>query len=123
MNPAVEIDGSIGEASLFHRTFGYYAEGVSETTAVLPPGWEGRLVRYESPMAEGVVAWCLELHDLWLSKAIAGRAKDLDFCRALAQRDLVDQSVLRDRLTSMTELAGPFREAVAALIDEVPHSD
>jgi hypothetical protein len=47
------IDGSIGEASLFHRTFGYYAEGVSETTAVLPPGWKGRLVRYESPMAEG----------------------------------------------------------------------
>lgn len=31
------IDGSIGVASLFHRTFGYYAEGVSETIAVLPP--------------------------------------------------------------------------------------
>ena len=30
------IDGSIGEASMFHATFGYYAQGVSESTAVLP---------------------------------------------------------------------------------------
>jgi hypothetical protein len=49
------IDGSIGEASTFHETFGYYAEGVSETTAVLPDGWRERLVRYESPMTNGVV--------------------------------------------------------------------
>ncbi len=30
------IDGSIREASMFHSTFGYYAQGVVETTAVLP---------------------------------------------------------------------------------------
>jgi hypothetical protein len=29
------IDGSIGEASMFHATFGYYAQGVSESTAIL----------------------------------------------------------------------------------------
>jgi len=33
------IDGSIGEASMFHRSFGYYAQGVSQSTAVLPVGW------------------------------------------------------------------------------------
>jgi hypothetical protein len=32
------IDGSIGEASPFHKTFGYYAHGVGEETAVLPDG-------------------------------------------------------------------------------------
>lgn len=32
------IDGSIGELSPFHETFGYYAQGVDETTAVLPEG-------------------------------------------------------------------------------------
>jgi hypothetical protein len=32
------IDGAIGEASMFHDTFGYYAQGVVETTAVLPEG-------------------------------------------------------------------------------------
>ena len=30
------VDGSIGEASMFHDTFGYYAQGVGESTAVLP---------------------------------------------------------------------------------------
>jgi hypothetical protein len=30
------IDGSIGEASPFHQTFGYYAHGVGVETAVLP---------------------------------------------------------------------------------------
>lgn len=36
------IDGSIGEASMFHDTFGYYAQGVVESTARLPVGWEAR---------------------------------------------------------------------------------
>src|SRR5258706_150659 len=38
------IDGSIGEGSPFHQTFGYYAHGVAEATAVLPAGWKDRLV-------------------------------------------------------------------------------
>ncbi|MGE0462855.1 MAG: hypothetical protein AB7Q16_15945, partial [Vicinamibacterales bacterium] len=36
------IDGAIGELSTFHQTFGYYAHGVDETTAILPAGWEKR---------------------------------------------------------------------------------
>ena len=35
--------GAIGESSMFHDTFGYYAQGVLETTAVLPTGWRARL--------------------------------------------------------------------------------
>jgi hypothetical protein len=26
---------------MFHETFGYYAQGVSVSTAVLPDGWQG----------------------------------------------------------------------------------
>lgn len=110
------IDGSIGEASVFHETFGYYAEGVSEATAVLPEGWRDRLVRYESPMTDGVVAWCLELHDLWLAKAIAGRPKDFEFCRALAADGFVSANTLDTRLRLVPDLAEPVRAAVAALI-------
>ena len=84
------VDGSIGEASMFHETFVFYAQGVSETTAVLPDGWRDRLVRNESPATHGVVAWCLELHDLWISKAVAGRSKDFEFCRAFSALELVD---------------------------------
>lgn len=51
------IDGSIGEASMFHDTFGDYAQGVVETTAQLPSGWQDRLVRFETPATRGVTAW------------------------------------------------------------------
>lgn len=110
------IDGSIGEASMFHATFGYYAQGVVAATAVLPDGWRERLVRFESAGTNGVVAWCLELHDLWISKAIAGRPKDLEFCRALVERGLVSGARLRDRLAAVCDLDPRVRASVAARI-------
>lgn len=110
------IDGSIGEASMFHATFGYYAQGVVETTAVLPAGWRGRLVRFETAGTNGVVAWCLEPHDLWVSKAIAGRPKDLEFCRALCDAGLVNGDRLRDHLAKVEALDERVRSAVAARI-------
>jgi len=36
------IDGSIGEESPFHETFGYYAYGVGPETAGLPENWRDR---------------------------------------------------------------------------------
>jgi hypothetical protein len=35
----VDLDGAIGELSVFHQSFGYYAHGVDDTTATLPAGW------------------------------------------------------------------------------------
>lgn len=110
------IDASIGEASMFHETFGYYSQGVSEQTAILPDGWRDRLVRYESPAATGVVAWCLELHDLWLAKAVANREKDREFCRALLQRNLVDRTILEERIAEMRQLTDDRCVVVEALI-------
>ena len=54
------IEGSIGEFSPFHETYGYYAQGVGERTAVLPEGWESRLVPIPTPAGTGL---CLEPHD------------------------------------------------------------
>lgn len=106
------LDGSIGEASMFHATFGYYAQGVVESTAVLPRGWESRLVRFETPATSGVVAWCLEIHDLWISKAVAGRPKDIEFCRALAGSRMVDPETLVARLAETEGLNSRVRDAV-----------
>lgn len=111
------IDGSIGEASMFHGTFGYYAQGVSESTAVLPRGWRERLIRYESPATNGVVAWCLEPHDLWISKVVAGRPKDLEFGRALLAAGLVDPDELRRRLETVDGLSDAARDGIRARID------
>lgn len=110
------IDGSIGEASMFHDTFGYYAQGVVESTARLPDGWQARLMRFETPATRGVVAWCLEVHDLWISKAVAGREKDTEFCRALLQRGTVDPRILRTRLQLVPQLDDRLRQAVAERI-------
>ncbi|GMV05970.1 MAG: hypothetical protein AMXMBFR53_22470 [Gemmatimonadota bacterium] len=101
---------------MFHATFGYYAQGVVESTAVLPEGWEGRLVRFVTPGTNGVVAWCLEVHDLWISKAIAGRPKDIEFCAALVQRGIVDRTTLDARLVMVRDLDPRVRKAVEGRI-------
>lgn len=51
------IDGSIGEASMFHQTFGYYAQGVSAATAILPDGWRKRLVRSKRTICGSPRPW------------------------------------------------------------------
>lgn len=107
------IDGSIGEASAFQETFGYYAQGVTPQTAVLPSGWRKRLVRYKTPGTQGVTALCLELHDLWVSKAIAGRPKDRELCKALIKRDLVETRTLQNRLKEVKKLDPQVRESVS----------
>jgi len=95
------IDGSIGEASLFQETYGYYAQGVEPKTAILPEGWRKRLVKFSSKDTGGVTAYCLELHDLWISKAMAGRSKDREFCDELIKRKYVKIQTLKDRLKKL----------------------
>lgn len=112
------IDGSIGEASMFQETFGYYAQGVTPESAVLPGGWRKRLISFRTPGTQGVTALCLELHDLWISKAIAGRPKDFEFCSALIKMDLVDMNTLRDRLKRVRKLDPRVRAAVSARIQD-----
>ncbi|MDW8310235.1 MAG: DUF6036 family nucleotidyltransferase [Verrucomicrobiales bacterium] len=92
------IDGAMGERSIFHETFGYYAHGVDETTAVLPTGWRERLVRVENENTCGATGWCLEPHDLAVSKLVAGREKDLSFLAGLLRHRLVRPDTIRERL-------------------------
>lgn len=92
------VDGSIGEGSAFHATFGYYAQGVGPETAILPAGWEGRLVRVENANTRGVAGLCLEVHDLAISKYVAGRPKDREFTRALARHGMTRRDTLLARV-------------------------
>ena len=105
------IDGSIGELSPFHDTFGYYAQGVGEETAVLPSGWQERLVPVRSPRTRGATGWCLEVHDLLVAKAVAGRDKDRRFIAAAVRHALVLRDTLADRL-ARTQLDDELRVIV-----------
>ena len=107
---------------MFHQTFGYYAQGVTRSTAILPRGWRDRLIRYETPNTNGVVAWCLEIHDLWISKAIASRRKDIEFCAALIAEDLVDTDTLVCRLDEVGGIQAKRRLHVAGLIERLTDS-
>lgn len=91
------IDGAIGELSMFHDQFGYYAQGVSPTTARLPQGWLERVVRLQTTGTNQRVAYCLDPVDLFVSKACAAREKDADFNRALLAHGVVtmDQALAR----------------------------
>jgi hypothetical protein len=109
------VDGSIGELSPFHDTFGYYAQGVGPETAVLPPGWEARLVVVENENTRGARGLCLEIHDLVLSKYVAGREKDKRFTRAAVAHSLVTRPMLTERLATMT-LSPEVRALVEARI-------
>src|SRR5690242_18804684 len=84
----------IGVHSPFHESFGYYADPVDETTAVLPKGWKGRLVNLPPGDTEGVRGLCLAPHDLAIAKYVAHREKDLAFNRELARRGIVQREQL-----------------------------
>jgi hypothetical protein len=109
------IDGAIGELSLFHDTFGYYAQGVGPETAVLPAGWEERLVPVATPATRGATGWCLEVHDLAISKYIAGRDKDRVFITAAVKHGMVNESLLLQRLEA-TPVERGRRAEIAARI-------
>jgi hypothetical protein len=109
------IDGSIGELSPFHESFGYYAHGVSEKTAFLPEGWRDRLVVVQNENTRGVKGLCLEVHDLLVAKAIAGRDKDLDFLAEAARHGMADREILFRRLATV-DVEPAIREASRAVL-------
>lgn len=109
------VDGSIGEGSPFHDTFGYYAQGVGEETAILPIGWKERLIRICNERTRGHIGLCLEPHDLVVSKLVAGREKDLRFARDALRHGLVKREILLERAAETT-LAAELRAALIARI-------
>ncbi len=93
---SIEIDGAIGELSLFHQTDGIYAHGVAPNTARLPAGWEERCERCSVAISDGTVnVYAPELHDLAFSKLAAGRPKDIDYVRELLRCDLIGRGKLK----------------------------
>ncbi len=83
------IDGALGEGSEFHTTYGFYAQGVDSKTAKLPLGWEIRLHRVQTAGTNGRLGLCLDVIDLFMSKAAANREKDREFNMALLQHGYV----------------------------------
>lgn len=98
---ADRLDGAIGELSPFDETHGYYAQGVSTSTAILPSGWEARTIAWTSDDWGPITVRLLDPTDLVLSKLAAFRPKDRDFAEALIAASLLSVESLRERLPSL----------------------
>lgn len=110
------IDGTIGEGSIFHETFGYYAQGVDLSTAILPAGWEARLVPVASAATREVVGLCLDPVDLIVSKYAAGREKDYEFIRETFRHRLVAPEAVIARMGGLMKHSGESLEAMRAKV-------
>lgn len=102
-NKADLIDGSIGERSPFHETFGYYAHGIGPETALLPYRWLSRVVEVNNANTGGVTGLCLHPADLAVSKLLAGRTKDLEFVKTMLSAGLIQKSQIESLQTELTE--------------------
>ena len=113
-----EIDGSLGDGSYFDSTYGYYAHAVGSETATVPTGWEGRLVAIRNANTGGATGWCLEVHDLLLSKCVAGRERDWEFVEEVLRHGLAEPEELRRRAADLP-IAGAEVEAVQRMVEGV----
>jgi hypothetical protein len=115
---SIEIEGSLGDGSYFDSTYGYYARAVGPKTATLPAGWEGRLIEIRNENTGGASGWCLEIHDLLLSKCVAGRERDWEFVEEAVRQGLAEAAELRRRLADLP-VSDARRAAVGGMVDGV----
>jgi hypothetical protein len=91
---------NLGKKSPFARKHGYFADLVAPELATIPAGWESRLKSVE---LGPVTAWCLEIHDLVISKLAAGRLKDLEFAAAMLELRLAKRATLVKRIEQLDD--------------------
>ena len=71
------------------------------STATLPEGWRGRLVAFENASTNPGRGWCLDAHDLAVSKLVAWREKDRAFVRALIEAGLISVDLVCERAATL----------------------
>lgn len=113
------IEGSIGELSPFHQTFGFWVDGVEIQGILLPDGWGNRLVPVDIPNTNGYRGLCLDPADLAVSKLAAGRPKDLDYVRVLLCEGLVLARTLRERIYATPALEASGQEELTEILRSV----
>ena len=115
---AMQINGAIGEDTIFHETYGYYAEGIGRTLLVLPPGWEQRAHRVVARRQRDVTGIYPEIHDLAVAKLAAGRDKDFAWAQALFQSGHLKPEILLAR-ASATPLEPHQQRFITAAVSRV----
>lgn len=93
------IDGLFGSESQFHHTHGFYIDGVDETTAKLPRGWQDRAVRVQTEVeARTVTGVAPAPEDLIVSKVARLDERDKRFVEAIHARQPIDLNLVERRI-------------------------
>lgn len=120
---ADQLDAAIGEWSSFHSTHGFYIQGVGRNTAVLPEGWQDRLVGVRNENTHNGTGLCLDPYDLCAAKLIAGREKDYEFVSALIQHRLIEPKQLLARIEFFDQDTRRRTQALSWVPNVTPETD
>jgi hypothetical protein len=117
-----EIFGLFGEGSEFHAAFGFFLDGVDETTARLPPDWTDRAVSKSFRNGEGkqvtAIAPCAA--DLVAAKLVRGDEKDLAFAAGCIRAGLARNADIKSALEK--SLSGDHLRTALRLVDRASRS-
>jgi hypothetical protein len=83
-----EVNKKLGVFSKFQLEHGFYADALGLATVVLPTDWQERLQPFVNENGE-TVAYCAEVHDIAVSKFIAGREKDFQFLNDTFEMEII----------------------------------
>jgi len=98
---AGKIAGALGSQSGFRQMHGCGARASDPQDAVLPEGWQFRLVAVRTGSTGGASGWCLDPNDLAVGEIWkAGNAKS-DFVRRLLEHDLIDPDLMLRGMESL----------------------
>jgi len=119
----VEVNKKLGVFSAFQLEHGFYADALGLATVVLPTGWRERL----QPLADEngkVIAFCAEIHDVAVSKLIAGREKDFLFLKEAFLREYIsiDGFLERAKLIGSMPQSKVLISRLENLVEFIPKS-
>lgn len=110
------IDASIGHLSQFHRTFGYYGDGVGPKTAMMPLDWRMRSIEYKTP--DGLaIAICPSADDIAIAKLCAWREKDQAWLREALRSGIVKADRAAALLRTALPAEAPEPDEIARRLD------
>jgi hypothetical protein len=94
-----QINALFGSGSQFHRTHGFYIDGVDQHTAQLPDGWEARAVTRQVHFGQRIVAAIAPCpDDLIVSKLARLDDKDKAFIEAYYAERPLDTALIEERI-------------------------
>jgi hypothetical protein len=113
------IDALFGDGSQFHKTHGFYIDGVDENTAILPTGWQTRaIVRRVDVGGRAVTAVAPCPEDIIVSKLARLSDKDRSYIEAYHSARPLDPQVIEERVR-MTNFEPQIVERALAYVQNL----